>query len=72
MCSKKKHEKILNNMTEEQRAKYLERKQHLDTLAKMTKEERLHYKRTRKSEYNKAYKERMRQTMKPEEFKNWI
>ena len=59
-------------MTEEQRVKYLERKEHLDKLAKMTKEERLAYRRNRKSEYNKAYKEKMRQTMKPEEFKNWI
>lgn len=37
----------------------------------MTKEEKLQYKRTRKSDYNKAYKEKMKQTMKPEEFRTW-
>ncbi len=58
-------------MTDEQRAKYMERKQHLEKLANMTKEEKLMYKRTRKSDYNKAYKEKMRQNMKPEEFKAW-
>jgi hypothetical protein len=49
----------------------MERKQHLEKLANMTKEEKLMYKRTRKSDYNKAYKEKMRQNMKPEEFKAW-
>jgi len=43
----------------------------MEKLANMTKEEKLQYKRTRKSDYNKAYKEKMKQTMKPEEFRAW-
>lgn len=66
-----KYQLKFEGMSEEQRTKYLERKQHLEKLANMTKEERLQYKRSRKSDYNKAYKERMKQTMTPEEFKIW-
>ncbi len=43
MSSKRKHEKNFQSMTEEQRAKYLERKQHLEMLAAMSKEEKRNY-----------------------------
>ena len=40
-------------------------------LGAMSKEEKKLYQKNRKSEYNKQYKEKMRQQMNPEEFKTW-